>query len=115
MTLRLHVDYAVCEKMCVPVEAKAELALPGGNAETASALTAAEARVPKPVSAAEAGLTARRINDKTLKPLVFVDLAAPTGEKVQVVCRGADTGMGAAHSQTRAGSAAWSPAFRLRA
>lgn len=88
VTLRLHVDYAVCEKMCVPVEAKTELTLPGGNAETAAALVSAQARVPKPVSAAEAGLTARLVNDKTPKPLVFVDLVAPTGEKVQIFVEG---------------------------
>ena len=88
VTLRLHVDYAVCEKMCVPVEAKTELTLPAGSAETEAAIAAAEARVPKPVSAADVGLKARRINDKTIKPLVFVDLLAPTGEKVQVFVEG---------------------------
>lgn len=87
VTLHLHVDYAVCEKMCVPVEAKAELKLPGGNAETDAAIAAAEARVPKHVSAAEVGLKAHRVTD-TPKPLVAVDLAVPTGEVVQIFVEG---------------------------
>ncbi len=88
VTLHLKVEYAVCEKMCVPVEAKAELALPGGSSETDAALAAAEAGVPKQMSAAEAGLKAHRVNGNTPKPMVFVDLAAPTGEKVEVFVEG---------------------------
>ena len=88
VTLRGKVDYAVCEKLCVPVEAKIELTLaPAGGADNA-ALDAAEARVPKPVTAAEAGLTAKRASDDKVKPLVFVDLAAPTGAPVEVFVEG---------------------------
>jgi len=87
VTLRLKVEYAVCEKMCVPVEAKAELTLPAGSPQTDSALAAAEARVPKPVSTADAGLKAHRVNEGP-KPLVFVDLAAPSGEAVQIFVEG---------------------------
>jgi DsbC/DsbD-like thiol-disulfide interchange protein len=88
VTLNLKVDYAVCEKMCVPVEAKAELTLPGGSSETDAALATAEAGVPKQMSAAEAGLKAHRVNGNTAKPMVFVDLAAPTGEKVEIFVEG---------------------------
>ncbi len=88
VTLRAKIDYAVCDRLCVPVEAKVELALsPAGGADS-PALVAAEARVPKPVSAAEAGLTARRANDDRRKPLVFVDLAAPTGQSVELLVEG---------------------------
>jgi DsbC/DsbD-like thiol-disulfide interchange protein len=88
VTLRAKVDYAVCDRLCVPVEAKLELTLsPTGGADN-PALAAAEARVPKPVSAAEAGLTAKRANDDKLKPLVFVDLAAPTGQPVELLVEG---------------------------
>ena len=87
VTLRLKADYAVCEKLCVPVEAKAELALPGGSAATDAAIAAAMARVPNPESAAAAGLNAHRVTD-TGKPLVFVDLTAPTGEPVQIFVEG---------------------------
>jgi len=86
--LRAKIDYAVCEKLCVPVEANVELTIsPAGGADNA-ALIAAEARVPKPVATTEAGLTARRANDDKRKPLVFVDLAAPTGQPVELFVEG---------------------------
>jgi DsbC/DsbD-like thiol-disulfide interchange protein len=88
VTLRAKIDYAVCDRLCVPVEAKLELTLsPNGGADN-PALVAAEARVPKPVSAAQAGLTAKRANDDKRKPLVFVDLAAPTGQPVELLVEG---------------------------
>jgi DsbC/DsbD-like thiol-disulfide interchange protein len=44
--LRLNFDYAVCDKICVPVKAKVELALAGaGNATSEALIAAAEARV----------------------------------------------------------------------
>jgi len=87
VTLRLKVEYAVCEKLCVPVEAQAELTLPGGNAETNAAIATAMARVPQQESAADAGLKARRVTD-TPKPLVFVDFATPPGRPVEIFVEG---------------------------
>ena len=81
VTLRAKIDYAVCEKLCVPAEARLELTLDRTSGADNAALAAAEARVPQPVSAAAAGLTARRANDDKRKPLVFVDLAADTGQQ----------------------------------
>ena len=88
VTLRAKIDYAVCEKLCVPVEAKVELTLAATSGADDDALKAAEARVPQPVSAAAAGLSARRANDDKRKPLVFVDLAAATGEPVELFVEG---------------------------
>ncbi len=88
VTLHLKIDYAVCEKLCVPVEARAELTLPGEAGATDAALSAAEALVPKPVTAAEAGLTAKIVSDDKRKPLVYVDLAATTGEPVELFVEG---------------------------
>jgi DsbC/DsbD-like thiol-disulfide interchange protein len=88
VTLRAKIDYAVCDRLCVPVEAHLELTLSSAGGADNPALAAAEARVPKPESAAEAGLTARRANDDKLKPLVFVDLAAPTGQTVELLVEG---------------------------
>jgi DsbC/DsbD-like thiol-disulfide interchange protein len=87
--VKLHVklDYAVCAKLCVPVESSAELTLAAGESTQDATLAAAEARVPKPVSAAQAGLTAKRVNDAP-KPLIMVDLKAPAGEKVQIFVEG---------------------------
>ena len=44
--LRLKLDYAVCEMLCVPAEGKAELTLSGGPSSHDAALAAAEARLP---------------------------------------------------------------------
>ena len=88
VTLHLKIEYAVCEKLCVPVEANAVLTLPGEAGVNDAALTAAEAAVPKPVAAADAGLTAKIASDNTKKPLVFVDLAASTGQPVELFVEG---------------------------
>lgn len=87
--VKLHVklDYAVCDKLCVPAQGSADLTLAPGASGQDAALAAAEARVPKPVSAAQAGLTVRRVNDGP-KPLVMVDLKAPAGEAVQIFVEG---------------------------
>jgi DsbC/DsbD-like thiol-disulfide interchange protein len=85
--LRLKLAYAVCEKLCVPAEGRAELALGAGDSTQEPALEAARARVPKPVAAADIGLTARRVNDGP-KPLVAVDLRTPANEPVQVFVEG---------------------------
>ena len=53
VTLRLKLDYAVCEKLCVPAEGKAELALAGTRSSLDAALAAAEARVPKKLTLGE--------------------------------------------------------------
>ena len=54
MTLRLKLDYAACEKLCVPAKAKLELVLTGARKQPArQRSSAAEARVPK--SAANRG------------------------------------------------------------
>ena len=88
VTLRAKIDYAVCEKLCVPAEARIELTIPAAGGADNTALDAAEARVPEPISAAVAGLTAKRASDDKIKPLVFVDLAAPTGAPVELFVEG---------------------------
>jgi len=87
--VRLHmkIDYAVCEKLCVPAEGSADLTLAPGDSSHNAAVTAAEARVPKPVPAAQLGLTARRVN-AAAKPLVAVDLASPAGQAVELFVEG---------------------------
>jgi DsbC/DsbD-like thiol-disulfide interchange protein len=88
VALHLKIEYAMCEKLCVPVEANSVLTLPGEAGANDTALAAAEATVPKPVSAAEAGLTAKIASDNKIKPLVFVDLAASTGQPVGLFVEG---------------------------
>ncbi|MBS0249313.1 MAG: cytochrome C biogenesis protein [Proteobacteria bacterium] len=84
---RLKIDYAVCEKLCVPAEGKAELTIGPGPSTEDGALAAAEAGVPKKIAAAEIGLTARRVNDAA-KPLVAVDLLARDNGPVQIFVEG---------------------------
>ena len=87
VALKLKVDYAVCEKLCVPTEGSAALTLaPGASAEDA-AVTAAFARVPKQVPQSAAGLTAKRVSAGA-KPLVMVDLPAPPNVPVTVFVEG---------------------------
>jgi len=85
--LRLKLDYAVCEKLCIPAEGRAELTFGEGDSARDAALLASEARVPKPATAAEIGLIARRANSG-LKPLVFVDLAVPSERSVELFVEG---------------------------
>ena len=85
--LRLKLDYAVCEKLCVPAEGRAEITLGAGDSAQDAALKAAEARVPKPVSAADIGLTLHRVSGRP-KPQVLVDLAVPADKSVQLFVEG---------------------------
>jgi DsbC/DsbD-like thiol-disulfide interchange protein len=78
VTLHLKLDYAVCEKLCIPAEGRAELTLGTGESANEMALAASEAHVPKAVAAAEAGLSVRRVNNAP-KPLIEVDLRADAG------------------------------------
>ena len=87
VTLRLKLEYAVCEKLCIPAEGRAEMTLDDGDSTREAELAAAEARVPTPATAAEIGLTARRVNSG-LKPLVFVDLAAAADKPVALFVEG---------------------------
>jgi hypothetical protein len=82
VTLQLKLDYAVCEKLCVPAEAKVELVLAGGTSSQDAALAAAEARVPKQVALGEGGTLAIRSvrrDDDAAPPSIVVDVAGPPG------------------------------------
>jgi DsbC/DsbD-like thiol-disulfide interchange protein len=80
--LRLKLDYAVCEKLCVPAEGHAELALDGAASRFADALAAAEASVPKPARIGDAApLAVRAVHREAdgAHPRVVVDVVAPPG------------------------------------
>jgi DsbC/DsbD-like thiol-disulfide interchange protein len=82
VTLRLKLDYAICEKLCVPVTGKAELTLADGSSSLDNALLAAEARVPKRLALGEGArlaLRAVRREGATPRGRVLVDLAGPPG------------------------------------
>ena len=85
--LRMKMEYAVCEKLCVPAEGSAELTLGSGASSRNADLSAAESRVPRPVPAAQIGLTAKRVAAGA-KPKVNVDIAAPAGQTVELFVEG---------------------------
>jgi DsbC/DsbD-like thiol-disulfide interchange protein len=92
--LRLDLDYAVCEKLCVPVQAKAELTLAGKDAVTGARVAAAEARVPAPARIGEgAALAVRSVTRERGSPArVIVDVAAPAdGSEVDLFAEGPTT------------------------
>jgi DsbC/DsbD-like thiol-disulfide interchange protein len=94
VTLRLKVDYAVCEKLCVPAKAELELALTGGASAQDAAVGAAEARVPKSTEIGSRGplaISAVRREVGAGKPRVEVDVAAPAGQSVALFAEGPTT------------------------
>jgi DsbC/DsbD-like thiol-disulfide interchange protein len=82
-TLRLRLQYAICEKLCVPAEGRSELSLTGGRASQDAALAAAEGRVPKRLDLGEGGdfsiRALRRERDTAGKERAVVDAVGPSG------------------------------------
>lgn len=94
VTLRLTFDYAVCEKLCVPVEGKAELVLSGEASSLTPMLDSAEARVPKRTPLGEGTVLAiRAVRRETLagRERVVVDLKAPAADLVELYAEGPTT------------------------
>ena len=79
VTLRADINYAVCEKLCIPVEASAELTFASVASTEDSALFAALDTVPKPAAIGDpVPLTIRSVKREG-KAAVIVDVAA-TGD-----------------------------------
>ncbi len=81
--LRLKLDYAICEKLCVPAEATIELALGTFKGATSgdAALAGAETRVPRVTKLGAGGplaIKAVRREGDSKPPRVVVDVAAPS-------------------------------------
>jgi DsbC/DsbD-like thiol-disulfide interchange protein len=55
VTLALHANFAVCEKICLPAEARLKLTLPGGGSPYANLVGAALAAAPRLVEAKSFG------------------------------------------------------------
>jgi DsbC/DsbD-like thiol-disulfide interchange protein len=82
VTLRLRLQYAICEKLCIPAEARSELTLASGRASQDAALAAAEGRVPKRLNLGEGdGLSIRSLRRERAgdKERAVVDVAGPAG------------------------------------
>jgi DsbC/DsbD-like thiol-disulfide interchange protein len=81
VVLKLKLDYAVCEKLCVPADANLELKLTGSEKANDTAVGAAEARVPQATAIGDDGAFAIRAvrREAGPKPKLIVDVAAPAG------------------------------------
>jgi DsbC/DsbD-like thiol-disulfide interchange protein len=89
--LRLSLDYAVCEKLCVPATGSAQLDLARGLSPHDAALAAAEARVPKPARFGEpSSLAVRAVRREPGEPhpRVVVDIEAPVTAPVDLFVEG---------------------------
>jgi DsbC/DsbD-like thiol-disulfide interchange protein len=87
VTLALAIDYGVCEKLCVPVDAKAELTITGQATEHDGKIAASDARVPKPATPGQDGaLSVRAVKREGSR--VLVDVAYPAGAPVDLFAEG---------------------------
>ena len=78
VTLRAAVNYAICDKLCVPVEADVELAFTSVASTEDSALFAALDTVPKPANVGDPNPLTIRDVKREGKSAVLVDVVAPS-------------------------------------
>jgi len=90
-TLRLVVNYAVCEKLCVPAKGEATLELIRASSRHDLQLAAAEAQTPKPARVGEAtpfGIAAVRREPASPYPRVVVEITAPAAAPLDLFVEG---------------------------
>ena len=114
VTLRADIHYAVCEKICIPVDADAELPFTSVASTEDSALFAALDTVPKPANVGDPNPLTIRDVKRDGKSTVLVDVVSPDDKRGQPVRRGADAGLGAAGSKTARARPARGQALCLR-
>jgi DsbC/DsbD-like thiol-disulfide interchange protein len=98
VTLRLAMEYAVCEKLCIPARGQVVLELASASstnglasAPNDSRLAAAEARTPKPARVGDAtpfGIVAVRQEPGQPHPRIVVEVAAPAGAALDLFAEG---------------------------
>src|SRR3954447_4414681 len=88
VTLRAEIHYAVCEKLCIPVEASSELTFASVASTEDGALSAALDTVPKPANVGDP--TPLTIRDVTRdgKSNVLVDVITPEAKEVSLFVEG---------------------------
>src|SRR5579871_6358155 len=84
VTLRAEVNYAVCEKLCIPVEANVELAFNSVASTEDSALFAALDSVPKPANVGDPNPLTIRDVKREGKDKVLVDVVTPDDRAVSL-------------------------------
>ena len=88
LTLRAEISYAVCEKLCIPVEASAELLFASVASTEDGALSAALDTVPKPANVGDPNPLTIRDVKREGKTTVLVDASAPAGKDVSLFVEG---------------------------
>ncbi|AUC93210.1 cytochrome C biogenesis protein [Bradyrhizobium sp. SK17] len=88
LVLRADISYAVCEKLCVPVEAKAELAFASVASTEDAALSEALNAVPKPANIGDPTPVTIRDVKRDDKNNVLVDVAAPDSKELSLYVEG---------------------------
>jgi DsbC/DsbD-like thiol-disulfide interchange protein len=88
VTLRAEINYAVCEKLCIPVEASAELPFTSVASTEDSALFAALDTVPKPASVGDPNPLTIRDVKRDGKSSVVVDVVSPDTREVSLFVEG---------------------------
>ena len=89
--LRLKADYAICEKICIPVEGRAELLLDGRRSGLDQHLAAFAAQVPKRAQlgdGAPLAVRAVRRDNSGDRPRVIVDVATPGTGPIDLFAEG---------------------------
>ena len=88
VTLRADINYAVCDKLCIPVEANAELAFTSVASTEDSALFAALDTVPKPANVGDPNPLTIRDVKRDGKSTVWVDVVTPDSKDVSLFVEG---------------------------
>src|SRR6516165_10265927 len=88
VTLRADINYAVCEKLCIPVEASVELAINSVASTEDSVLFAALDTVPKPANVGDPNPLTIRDVKREGKSTVLVDVLSPDARTVNLFVEG---------------------------
>jgi DsbC/DsbD-like thiol-disulfide interchange protein len=88
VTLRAGISYAVCEKLCIPVEANAELAFTSVASTEDSSLFAALDTVPKPANVGDPNPLTIRDVKRDGKSTVLVDVVSPDARELALFVEG---------------------------
>jgi DsbC/DsbD-like thiol-disulfide interchange protein len=88
VTLRADINYAVCDKLCIPVEASAELAFASVASTEDGNLSEALNSVPKPANVGDPNPLTIRDVKREGKANVLVDVSAPDGKEVSLFVEG---------------------------
>lgn len=88
LTLRAAISYAVCEKLCIPVEASTELPFASVASTEDGALAAALDTVPKPANIGDPNPVTIRDVKRDGEATVLVDVTAPETKEVSLFVEG---------------------------